>query len=62
MVRCMECGGYRVHYIEFKTELTKPVYFYPKNNYVSEMDMEDLPECLQGHYCEECGILVSVDE
>lgn len=58
---CLECGSEDVYSLEFRTDYARPRTLNPMNNSSPEIDADDLPHRLGGHYCNGCGELVSVN-
>jgi hypothetical protein len=58
---CADCGDDRVHYIEFRTDGGAAArLLYPVNDHVLQIDDDELPKYLGGHYCEVCQSIVSI--
>jgi hypothetical protein len=59
---CVECESREVYSVEFRTDYALPRYLDPVNKDIAEIDDEELPYRLEGHYCHGCNSLVSVEE
>ena len=60
LIKCIECNGINVHSLEFRMDYSRTRVISSVNQCVKEISNDDLPYRLEGHYCKDCDILVSV--
>lgn len=60
---CVDCGSKEVYEIEFRTDGGATARTLDAvNEGIAEIDNDDLPKYLGGHYCHHCESLCSIKE
>lgn len=63
MKKCLNCGSYDVHDIEFRTDNAYAHTITPANcSITEEIGNDDLPIRISGYYCQSCQNLVGISE
>lgn len=59
---CTSCGSQEVYEIEFRTDYSSPRNLYPVNPNIKDLDEDDIPYYLGGHYCHRCQSLCNIQD
>lgn len=52
---CAKCGGTRLYSMEFRTDRAIPRLYSPINEGTPEIQQKDIPYCVGGSFCMDCG-------